>query len=141
MPQINSLDEVIIESSNVQDNLHEKRMNVDFEKQMVGLRPVFKKRWKTNIPFEGPKEVPFFKPTITPFRPSALVEMRKEDPMLMMTLEEMRVKMNKFEQKLPKFTSEVQEYLKQTGALVDTKMDSSEADRLFEKVHRSIHQL
>ena len=104
MPQINSLNEVI-ESSNVQNNLHEKRMNVDFEKQMVGLRPVFKKRWKTNIPFEGPKEVPSFKPTITPFRPSVLVEMRKEDPMLMMTLEEMRVKMNKFESKLPKFTS------------------------------------
>ncbi|EAY10244.1 hypothetical protein TVAG_046660 [Trichomonas vaginalis G3] len=153
LPPIHSLDEIIIESSSTQDQLHERRMNVDFEKQFGDVKGIFKKRWKTPISKEKPNEIPDFKKTLEPKAPSALIEKTgvlnrkgpvtgvKEDPMLMITLEEIRVKINKFEQNIPQFTDEVQNIIKSMSTKLDTKMAIADSDRLFETVQHTLNKL
>ena len=152
LPPIHSLDEALIESSNVQDQLHEKRMNVDFEKQYTNIRPVFKKKWKTQIPTEMPGEIPSFKKTMETTNIPGVTDVAsgprfggfggsREDPMLMITLEEIRVKTNKFEQKLPSFIKEVDEMISNIEAKVETKMDISDADRITAKIQKTLKKL
>lgn len=153
LPPIHSLDEIIIESSSTQDQLHERRMNVDFEKQFGDVKGIFKKRWKTPISKEKPNEIPDFKKTLEPKAPSAFVEKAgvykrqgpisgvKEDPMLMITLEEIRVKIQKFEQNIPQFTEEVQNIIKNMSTKLDTKMAIADSDRLFETMQHTLSKL
>lgn len=150
LPPVHSLDEVLIESSTIQDQLHEKRMNVDFEKQYSNIRPIFRKKWKTQINLEKPKDIPSFDKSINTLNTPGLMAIQgigngggggREDPMIMITLEEMRVKFNKFEQKLPSFINEVEEIIKGITAKVETKMSVTETDRLFVKTQKKLRDL
>ena len=155
LPPIHSLDEALIESSNVQDQLHEKRMNVDFEKQYTNIRPVFKKKWKTQIPTEMPEEIPSFKKTLESTNIPGVTDVAgggggprfggyggsREDPMVMITLEEIRVKTNKFEQKLPSFIKEVDEMISNIEAKVETKMDIADSDRITAKIQKALKKI
>jgi len=150
LPTIHPFDETVIESTSIRDQINEKKQSVDVEKQIVQLRPIYK-HWKTVIPKGELKEIPDFKKTMDPYKPSPLLEysidkskpmvVYKENPLVLNTLEEIRVKTNKFEQSLPQFMNEVHSILQQYSLRIDTKMDTIEVDRLFTKIQSTLKKM
>lgn len=145
------LEEIAIESSSIKDQLHEKRANIDFEEHYSALKPVFKQEWNTQIVIKPLQDIPEFRANMK-LHPTSTAEesddtkstpstVYRDEPKIMITLEEIMVKLDQIEKKLPIFTDKVSEIVNLISSKIDRKIDTADADRIFEKIHRMINRV
>lgn len=150
-PVINTLDEAVLESRTNSEGLLKIRSGHDISKNLLsvtnGLSAVYD---ESQLRRTKPQPVPKFEKKMPQFGVSSLVQdaikapipvATKNDPMVMLAIEEMRVKTQTLENTIREFTGAVEKRVDTLATEVEAKMGTKEADRVMEKMRRTMEKL
>lgn len=146
---VHSLDDVSLEANQILSDLSTKRVNLDMSKQL-------------NVMYGGAKledsmkdikelDVPEYKSEIKPVKVSYVVssstaqniyskrnQTTESDPLVMISLEEIRVQIDNFQHELKLMKQAVDQSLEEMRQLIQSKMDTKSVDRIISKMQSTM---
>ncbi|OHT02296.1 hypothetical protein TRFO_30619 [Tritrichomonas foetus] len=143
---VSTLDEVALEANSISADLSQKRVNLDMSKRIGTI---------DGKSIEGMKEiktieVPSYEKVLKPFKISKkvqeagggqVVQANINDPLIMLSLEELRFKVDETEKTLIRLNETVNEQFENTKKIINQKMDSNSVDRIISRLQNSMKKI
>jgi hypothetical protein len=135
---VHTIDEVALEASELAQNLHTQRFDLDMSKVLRDLDGA------ELAPAPSPREaaIPTYKRTLARvFDESVPGEKITRDPLVLLSLEELRVNLESYGLGLRKFVDDTSAELGDLREAITRKMDAESIDRLVKKLEGAVSQL
>ena len=151
VPITNTLDEVVLESRTNSENLLKIRSGHDISSNLVTVTTgISALHDESTLRRTKPQPVPDFQKKMPHFGSSPIIEdalkpipaaPTKNDPVVIRSIEEMRVKTQTLEDQIHDFTDSITQRMDSLASDVKSKMGTKEADRALEQIRRTMEKL